>query len=214
MEFWENRYRVRGLEWGTEPSIVGRTALKYLNGGNHHRILDVGCGYGRDCFFLASHGFEAVGLDISTVALSLGEDWKKRENVPNVQFVCSHINNHPFSENSFSAILIYNFMQLIKTQERQKLAADFFRLLQPGGLLIQAVFSTNEEGYGCGEPLEKNSYPTGGGRLRHFFDRQEIEKLFRAFTFLHLEEVVIPEQQTGKPPHYHHEWLMVLQKRQ
>ncbi len=214
MSFWEKRYRERGLEWGEGPSLVGRTAATYLAGrGVHNKILDIGCGYGRDCFYLAGKGFDVIGMDVAQFALGLGEEWKRRVNADNIQFLCADMQNMVFKPDSFGAVALYNAMQLLDECQRRKMAAEIKRILQPKGLLIQAVFSTKEEGYGCGVALEKNSYPTGAGRLRHFFTREELEILFVDFKVLCLEEVVIPERQVGKPPHFHQEWLMVLEKK-
>lgn len=214
MMFWEKRYRERGFEWGADPSLVGRIVADFLSGNKHARVLDIGCGYGRDCIYLARKGFDVVGVDISCVALALGEEWKKREGISNIQFVCADIKaeaiEYMFASESFDAVALYNVMQLFDDNQRRNLAAAFKQILKPGGLLIQAVFSEKEKGYGCGELVEKNSYLTSAGRFRHFFCKEEIEELFAGFDFLRLEQVVIPEQQVGKPPHVHQEWLIVL----
>ncbi len=191
---------------------MARTAAAFLADKGLSKVLDVGCGYGRDCLYLARQGLDLVGVDISPAALGLGARWKERQGINNIQFVCSDLGEIEFSPASFGAVIIYNVMHLLNELQRGELGAKIRRILKPGGLLVQAVFSTKEEGYGCGAPMEKNSYPTPGGRLRHFFAREEIEELFTGFNFLHLEEVVIPEQQVGKPPHVHQEWLMVLEK--
>ncbi|MFQ1000549.1 class I SAM-dependent methyltransferase [Modestobacter sp. SSW1-42] len=63
---WEDRYREAAALWSgrVNPPLVEQTA-----GLTPGRALDVGCGEGGDVLWLAGHGWQATGLDWSTVAL-------------------------------------------------------------------------------------------------------------------------------------------------
>ncbi|MDV7242927.1 MULTISPECIES: class I SAM-dependent methyltransferase [Rhodococcus] len=65
-EFWDERYSSTGAVWSGNPNqrLVEQTAT--LTPG---RALDVGCGEGADVIWLASNGWDATGVDVSTVAL-------------------------------------------------------------------------------------------------------------------------------------------------
>lgn len=57
--------------WGTRPSRLARAMSARLRPGA--RVLDLGCGEGRDSVFFASRGFEVTGVDVSAAGLQKAE---------------------------------------------------------------------------------------------------------------------------------------------
>lgn len=53
--------------WGSHPGRLVASIRQYLRSG---RILDAGCGDGKNAAYLESEGFEVDGFDVSTVAIS------------------------------------------------------------------------------------------------------------------------------------------------
>lgn len=72
-EAYEKRYRQvheKKLSWASDKNspIVLDTLKKYVK-SDTARILDVGCGEGRDCLFLMNLGYDVQALDISEEAI-------------------------------------------------------------------------------------------------------------------------------------------------
>lgn len=72
-EAYEQRYRQvheKSLLWASEKSspIVYETMRKY-GMPDDAKILDVGCGEGRDCLFLLGQGYDVQAIDISREAI-------------------------------------------------------------------------------------------------------------------------------------------------
>ena len=72
-EAYEQRYRQvheKSLSWASEKNspIVLETMKKY-GVANDAKILDVGCGEGRDCLFLLHLGYDVQAIDISEEAI-------------------------------------------------------------------------------------------------------------------------------------------------
>src|SRR5512143_1350520 len=68
--FWDLRYFFKKTPWDTgvtPPEIVAM-----IDSGKVHvgRALDLGCGTGTNAIYLAQHGFEVTGIDISGRAIS------------------------------------------------------------------------------------------------------------------------------------------------
>ena len=70
-EFWDERYRSSKRIWSGNPNPQLVAEAEGLTPG---RALDVGCGEGGDVIWLAQHGWEVVGMDISQVALDRAAD--------------------------------------------------------------------------------------------------------------------------------------------
>ena len=63
---WDARYETEGALWGGEPNQFLAEIASLLDPGT---ALDLGCGQGRNSFWLASRGFTVTGLDLSPVAI-------------------------------------------------------------------------------------------------------------------------------------------------
>ncbi|MFV9673153.1 MAG: class I SAM-dependent methyltransferase, partial [Acidimicrobiia bacterium] len=63
---WDARYEAKGALWGAEPNQFLAEIAEVLEPGT---ALDLGCGQGRNSFWLASRGFTVTGLDLSAVGI-------------------------------------------------------------------------------------------------------------------------------------------------
>lgn len=65
--FWERRYENAGPIWsGRVNETLALIAGELVPG----RSLDLGCGEGGDVIWLAQHGWQATGIDISSIAIA------------------------------------------------------------------------------------------------------------------------------------------------
>ena len=68
---YDQRYAGQGFYWGQAPSAMCDRVIEMVKPGpaRRPRLLDLGCGEGRNAVHFARHGFEVVGLDLSPVGL-------------------------------------------------------------------------------------------------------------------------------------------------
>ncbi|WP_028708167.1 bifunctional NAD(P)/FAD-dependent oxidoreductase/class I SAM-dependent methyltransferase [Propionicicella superfundia] len=65
-DYWEDRYAARDRVWSGNPNAaLVEVATRLIPG----RGLDLGCGEGADAIWLAQHGWEVTGIDISPTAV-------------------------------------------------------------------------------------------------------------------------------------------------
>ena len=55
---YEQRYQVEGYYWGVKPNDLAMEVLKLAFPDRPMKLLDIGCGEGRDAVFFAKNGFE------------------------------------------------------------------------------------------------------------------------------------------------------------
>ena len=166
MEAWERNYRQRGALWqgaatGIPPFPPGT------------RVLEAGCGNGKTLSTLCWEGCVATGIDISVSALRLA-----RGAVPRASFVQADVRSLPFCNASFDAVLAVHITGALKESDRRLAAAEFGRVLVPGGTLFFREFSVCDFRCGTGNPTEKNSYLRGDGVQTHYFTPCEVGSLF------------------------------------
>jgi len=92
------------------------------------RVLDLGCGLGDFTAALVEHGVEAVGCDVSVVALT-----HAKERHPGIEFVQSG-DELPFVDASFDAAWAGEVLEHV--QDVLGLLAEAHRVLRPQGLLL------------------------------------------------------------------------------
>ena len=68
---YDQRYATEGYYWGKKPSAMCDRVMELVRPrpGFRPRLLDLGCGEGRNAVYFAKHGFEVAGLDASPPGL-------------------------------------------------------------------------------------------------------------------------------------------------
>jgi ubiquinone/menaquinone biosynthesis C-methylase UbiE len=125
--------------------------------------LDLGCGNGRNSFFLAEKGFRINSLDYSEVALKLLK--QKREVLSksrNINIVNHDINlGLPFNDSSFDLVLdSYCLCHFINFNDYMKAMDECLRVLRPKGMFIKIHLDDKDEYY-----LERIHERTGFGHV-------------------------------------------------
>ena len=125
-----------------------------IDAGKSH-ALDLGCGTGRNTWYLAERGFDAVGVDLSAQALSVATRAASTAD-PDItppQFArVDIVSGLPFAAGAF-AFVTDNFVYFhqIDRDERSRYRRSVRRVLAPAGLLL-VVLATDQDGYYAGCP--------------------------------------------------------------
>lgn len=102
---------------------------RYLSKGA--RVLDVGCGSGRDSNLLSHRGYEVTGIDLSSKLLAIG---KKR--FPQIRFANENLLHTSIENESFDGIWSHASLVHLESMEELRLAfSEFWRILKPNGVL-------------------------------------------------------------------------------
>ena len=76
---YDQKYASREYYWGKKPSAICDKIIEIIRPSSDFRpkLLDLGCGEGRNAVYFAKHGFEVVGLDLSLVGLEKTKRYAK-----------------------------------------------------------------------------------------------------------------------------------------
>lgn len=108
-----------------------RFFVKNLNG---NRVLDAGCGPGRDVLYFAGQGLSVVGIDLSEELLEIARDL-----VPNASFLKMDIRCLELPDQCCDGIwACASLLHVPKNQALQTLR-EFWRVLEPDGLLFLSI---------------------------------------------------------------------------
>ena len=210
--FWDDEYKSDEHIWGERPSELAIAAVKYLQKCKLKKrifsILDIGCGYGRDVFYLSDNlGCGILGIDISRKAIEIASDTAfKTQKVDDVKFECCNFTE--LRDGKYDLVFVSNLYQLLKKDEREELRKTIMRTLAPNGLLFLSTLSVRDpEHYGKGIPVSDNSFQEKV--YIHFCTREE---LIEDFAFLNIKELYeheYYEPHANGEVHHHISWILV-----
>jgi len=125
-EVENNHFWYKGMR-----KIIGTLLNRYLPKNQPLKILDAGCGTGRNIIFLKKYG-KVSGFDISPHAIK----YCKKRKLTNIRL--GSINKIASKNNSFDLVTCFDV--LYHMQANYKKAIDeFYRILKPGGTLLVRV---------------------------------------------------------------------------
>ena len=166
--------------WGKTPSGFAREIADRLSPGS--RVLDLGCGEGRDSVYFAARGFEVTGLDVSPEALAKGRRLAEEQEVQ-VQWLCRSMLDAPVA-GRFDLVYSCGSVHHLRRRDRGRLFRRLRLLSAPGGLHAHVVFTDRMIYREKGEEID-------------YFTRGELPDFFGGWTILADEDVQISCAQDG-----------------
>ena len=155
------------------------------------RVLDLGCGNGRNALYFAAQGIKASGVDISPSAIRWAKEWAEKQNLE-ADFQVADIVALPFESGYFDAAVSHGVLDHVPISVARKAAEEVHRTLKPNGLFYCDLRGSEDFEYGLGNEVEPNTFMLDHGfeegLVQHFFTRQEIDKLIDGlFRVLYIE---------------------------
>jgi SAM-dependent methyltransferase len=216
---WEEIFRSRS--WGKYPAeeLVKFVARNFFQSPDRSvvKLLEIGCGPGGNCWFLAREGFQTYGVDGSPTAISqaierLGREcpgWKGELKVGDFLAL-------DYPSESIDAF-IDNEAVCCNSYESSKLAyKEAARVLRRGGRFFVRTFAVGSYGYGTGKHVGYNAFKCSEGPLvglgyARFTSYEDIRGLF-------CEELVIDSCETiacthNDRAHIVEEWIITGHKK-
>lgn len=162
------------------------------------KILDLGCGYGRDTSFFARHGYEAIGVDFSEEGIR-----KASELYSNLFFRIMDITAMDFTNEYFDAIVGNSIIHLfISDRQRKKVILECQRILKPKGYLFLSVSSTQDRDYGRGRLVGTDAFLNERGVSKIYYSKDRVRREFKPF-FNVITVEAVGEYHTHDHPHIH-----------
>jgi tellurite methyltransferase len=109
------------------------------------RILDAGCGDGRNLVYFLRNGFDVYGIDSSRGAITRVQSMAARlaPDLPVDHFRVERVESTSFAETSFDVVISSAVLHFAADeQEWRNMVTEMWRVLKPGGILFARLAST------------------------------------------------------------------------
>lgn len=226
---WEKEYRnPTFLTKEMEPQADTVRFFKFLkkeqkfspmsNMGEAKRLIDLGCGTGRNSFYATELGLNVCGIDISKTAINEGITYAQEKNIRVELRVGSIGEKLAYSNETFDLALDVTSSNSLSEAEREIYFEEMYRVLKPGGYVY--IKALCKDGDANAKELLRR-FPGSEADTYILPEQKIIERVWmkkditdfysRKFKILHLE---MKESYTtmGDRKYKRRFWIMYLQK--
>ncbi len=185
-DIWDKVYSDDTAFFGEGPSSFAKKCFSQFSQKNVKKILELGCGQGRDTIFFALSNFDVYALDSSKIAIKgINKLFKKYKNESLKNIKCIDVKQGlPFDNNYFDLVYSHMFYNMNFTnKELDFLFHESHRVLKTNGLLYFSVRSNIDKLFKTGRKIDEDDiYEINGFQIR-FFSMEQIKLLLSSFNF-------------------------------
>ena len=133
---WDKHYDIEEFLFGTEPIHFLKENINLLPKG---KALDLAMGEGRNGVYLATQGFDVLGLDISPLGLNKAHKLAKHHNVK-IKTQVVDLEEYQLKRNAYDVIICTYYMQ-------RDLFHQAKESLKPGGMILIETYNIDYLNY-------------------------------------------------------------------
>jgi ubiquinone/menaquinone biosynthesis C-methylase UbiE len=151
----------------------------------HQKILDAGCGGGRNMKWFLQNDFEIYGVDSSQAAIIHLKD--VNQSLPSPRLQVAGLEKLPFEENYFDHVICSAVLHFANDVDHfKKMLSEMLRVLSPNGSLF--IRMASDIGIEDKVKLISNgNYQIPDGSMRFLLTRPLLGECMSEFNFLFLE---------------------------
>lgn len=199
---YDSRYKTQEYYWGLVPNRICYEIMRILPPVKPYRLLDIGCGEGKDAVFLAKCGYAVTALDLSEVGLDKAKRLAEHNKV-NVGFFRADILDYR-PDREFDIIFSSGVFHFIPQTKRKELCDSLKEHTADGGINALNVFVE--------KPFITRAPDKGRDEgLRHYWRSGELFGLYHDWLFHTCREEIL-NCNSGGTPHRHCMDTLIAQK--
>jgi adenylylsulfate kinase-like enzyme/SAM-dependent methyltransferase len=176
LNYWNDYYKHAVEDLG-KPSDFARFAMTYMR-GEGGKLIDIGCGNGRDSFYFDENGLKVTAVDSSETAIRSIDEKKRR-----IFGICD---NFVSAKALFCVDYDYCYarwsIHSVDATQQNELLTNIHGALREGGMLFAELRTVNDPKYGHGQPLGKDEFFLDG-HYRRFIRPEEFSDELQSIGF-------------------------------
>ncbi len=199
---YDARYTAQDYYWGLKPNRLCYEVMQLLPPVRAYRVLDIGCGEGKDAVFLARCGYLVTAFDISEAGIEKAKRLAEYNRVE-VRFQRADLRDYPFDQD-YDIIFSSGVLHFLQPQYREEILSRMREHTVPGGFNALNVFV--EKPF-----IVRAPDSTRDESLRYFWSSGELFTHYQDWLFHTCREEVF-DCMSGGNPHKHCMDSLIAQK--
>jgi tRNA (uracil-5-)-methyltransferase TRM9 len=163
-------------EWNRMRQKPVELAIDLANKWTPGKILDIGCGNGRNLKPFLEKGFECTGIDSSKELIKIA-----KEQVPGAKLIAANATKLPFPDETFDYVISLAVLHHLKPKYHEKALSEIKRVLKPEGIAAIAVWNKLQKRFIFGKKERMVPWK---------LPKQTIERYYYFFTYWELKKLL------------------------
>ncbi len=141
---YDGGYKCCDCFWGTEPSSLVKALAPHIHEFSGLRVLDAGCGEGKNAAFLSKQGAAVTAVDLSALAISHARrDWKT---LTGINWIQADIRTMDLGVDLYDVVVAYGLFHCLElSAEIAELHSRLSRVTRPGGYHAVCCFNSRNQ---------------------------------------------------------------------
>lgn len=176
LDYWNLMYEDKNI-FGTGETKLAKYAHDILKKKSVKKILEIGCGQGRDSIFFSQLGYNVNSFDISSNAINFLNDVKKELRIKNLNIkIYDTLNPFDYPSESFDFVYSNLALQFFNIQELEKIFDNIHKVMKKDSSFLFSTKKVGDKYYQFGTKINENAF-SYKGITRYFFDENVLRKL-------------------------------------
>ncbi|MWV42535.1 methyltransferase domain-containing protein [Paenibacillus sp. HJL G12] len=164
---YEKEYKRSDYYWGFEPNSVCYKVIQLMPPNKQIKLLDIGCGEGKDAVFFARNGYDVSAFDVSSAGVEKTQNLAEKVGVKVNVFQADVLD---FRLNSYYDIIYSSgVLHYIKPEYRSEIFDNYKEFTNKNGLHILNVF-VDKPFIAPPPENEPNAYRWHSGELLSYYN--------------------------------------------
>jgi len=147
---WDSIYKTEGVNYKYydifQPHESMPRIAEFFKEHNVKKVLDLGCGAGRNLLFLLKSGFDVYGMDLSEEGLRLAGQKLLENNLTADLKRINFSDKFPYPNKFFDAVISVQVLQHGVEKDILKSIGEIERVLKPKGMVFMTLSGRYSEG--------------------------------------------------------------------
>ncbi|WP_047985682.1 class I SAM-dependent methyltransferase [Ornithinibacillus californiensis] len=189
-QFWDGFYQDRNKPIPFFQNKPDENLVSYYKNGfiSSGKVLELGCGPGRNAIYLAKNGFKVDAVDISKETIEWARERAKEANV-DINFIIQNIFHLHTKQDTYDLVYDSGCFHHLAPHRRM----DYINLvnysLKPGGYFALTCFVTGGK-YGGSDITDWEVYRLGNLQGGLGFNEEKLRHIFKDFEVVEIRKMI------------------------
>ena len=208
LEYWNSIYKKQNY-FGSGATKLAIFAESIIKTKNVKKILDVGCGQGRDAIHFAQSGYDVTAIDISTNAIEFVNRISQELGLKNIATHVRDIQEEFAFDQNFDFVYSNLALQFFDLQQLEKILKNISNVMEENSMFVLSTKKEGDKYHKFGNKVNEFAYEHKG-ITRYFYPKEMLNNLLekRFGKILHFES----EEHTNLDSTVSVWWKIVVKK--